>query len=286
MRKVYEFLAFEYMLRRMLLNKQQRPQAEQFMALRRQVRGMTLREKIRTPASGGLPLPPPNLRYRVGASVDIGEFLGVGEFCARDIENLLLQVDRELSDFTQVLDFGCGCGRTLRHFNGRFPTCQFHGTDIDQESITWCQRHLPKVALWNANGASPPTAYDDDTFDLAYAISVFTHLDELSQLAWLTELKRILKPGGLLIATVHGSAVDHNYFQPEQRAEVAQKGFLYTVGARGPLKLDGLPDWYQNTFHTEDYVHREWSKYFTIIRYVERGMQSYQDAIIMRKESS
>jgi hypothetical protein len=113
---------------------------------------------------------------------------------------------------------------------------------------------------------------------------VFTHLDERLQLAWLAELKRILKPGGLLIATIHGTFYSYDNFSPEQKAQVKEKGFLYTVGPTGILKLDGLPDFYQTAFHTKDYVDHEWSKFFKIVKYVEQGMQASQDAVILSKE--
>ncbi|MEJ2750095.1 MAG: class I SAM-dependent methyltransferase, partial [Anaerolineae bacterium] len=166
------------------------------------------------------------------------------------------------------MDFGCGPGRTLIHFRDAASSSRFYGTDIDSEAITWCQQNLTQVAQWRTNKAEPPTEYDDDSFDLIYAISVFTHLDEPLQLAWLAELKRILKPGGLLIGTVHGSFYSHDNFSPEQKACMDEKGFLYTVGSRGTLKLDGLPDFYQTAFHTKAYIFHEWSKFFRIVKYV------------------
>ena len=48
--------------------------------------------------------------------------------------------------------------------------------------------------------------YGDETFDLIYAISVFTHLTEELGRAWIAELRRLLRPGGLLMFTVHGRA--------------------------------------------------------------------------------
>ena len=49
----------------------------------------------------------------------------------------------------------------------------------------------------------PPLPFDDGFFDLIWAISVWTHLTD-NALSWLAEMHRILKPGGLLIATYMG----------------------------------------------------------------------------------
>jgi SAM-dependent methyltransferase len=52
-------------------------------------------------------------------------------------------------------------------------------------------------------GYTPPLEFEDASFDLAWAISVFTHLTDNS-IPWLLELHRLLKPGGTLIATYMG----------------------------------------------------------------------------------
>jgi len=43
----------------------------------------------------------------------------------------------------------------------------------------------------------PPMSYEDNMFDFVYSISIFTHLPEDMQFAWLQELQRITKPGGI-----------------------------------------------------------------------------------------
>ena len=52
----------------------------------------------------------------------------------------------------------------------------------------------------------------------------------------------------------------------------------------GRFKLDGLPDFYQDTHHSRAYIEDTWSKYFTIIGYVERGMNKHQDAVILQNQ--
>src|ERR1043165_8053538 len=49
-----------------------------------------------------------------------------------------------------------------------------------------------------------PLPYKDQMFDLIYSLSVFTHLSENHASQWLSEMNRVLKPGGILIITIHG----------------------------------------------------------------------------------
>ena len=98
-----------------------------------------------------------------------------------------------------MLDFGCGCGRTIMWFAGK--KVKFDGTDIDSEAIQWCHNNL-KFAKFAVNDIMPPLEYEDSKFDLIYSMSVFTHLDEYRQFQWLIELKRVLREDGILIITV------------------------------------------------------------------------------------
>ena len=113
---------------------------------------------------------------------------------------------RNIYSFENILDFGSGSGRVIANFKDAPETCHFYGTDIDAEMVLWCEENIPGIR-WSINGHTPPLAYLDNTFDLIYAISVFTHLDEGMQNAWLGELHRIAKPGAILILTVLGDGI-------------------------------------------------------------------------------
>jgi SAM-dependent methyltransferase len=106
-------------------------------------------------------------------------------------------------DQKRVLDFGCGAGRTLRHFLDEADRAEFWGTDIDEASIKWLRDSLCPPLQVIHNGAAPPVGLAYGTLDLAWALSVFTHLTDFS-LSWLLELHKLLKPDGLLVATYMG----------------------------------------------------------------------------------
>ncbi len=108
-----------------------------------------------------------------------------------------------LNPGARILDFGCGCGRVITWLQQLDSKYQYFGTDIDPEAITWCQENLANFGEYAVNPHLPPTEYADNYFDLVYSISVFTHLSEDMQFAWLKELSRITKPGGYLLLTTH-----------------------------------------------------------------------------------
>jgi SAM-dependent methyltransferase len=101
------------------------------------------------------------------------------------------------------MDFGCGAGRTLRHFVEEAEHAEIWGVDIDAPSIAWLRETLSPPLHLLQNGANPPLQFESGSFDLVWALSVFTHLTDNS-LPWLLELHRLLKEGGLLVATYMG----------------------------------------------------------------------------------
>lgn len=235
-----------------------------------------------------LPLPPPLLRYRVHGSLDRDSFLCVGRTCIENLKNSLTLIGRDLYSFQNVLDFGCGCGRIVRHFYDHPSSFQMYGTDVDAQAIAWCRRRLPFVTFL-VNDPLPPLPFAAGAFDLIYAVSVFTHLDEAHQLAWLKELKRVSKPGATLLVSTHGRFAQLNASQqgglsPEDAEALQTKGLVFKVSETGRFKLDGLPDFYQCTFHRKEYVHEIWSQFFTAKHYIERGINNDQDLVVLSVE--
>jgi len=225
------------------------------------------------------PLPPPRLRYKIQGVSGARAFGKGGTICRDDIEVALGRVGIRLGDLHNVLDFGCGCGRTLIPLSRSFPDMRLFGTDIDEEAVAWCGRELKGLSV-SVNGPAPPLAYPDSAFDLVYAISVFTHLDEQLQYEWLDELSRVTKPGGYLLATIHGPS-SWSSVPTGQRESLKKKGFLFF---KTDIMKGFLPDWYQAAYHSEEYVRQNWTRRFQVVCYQPKGMMNYHDVVILQRE--
>ena len=136
------------------------------------------------------PLPPLHLANRVcslrgrGDPLDSYERLGAA---AKGAILELLPADWSFEG-RRVLDFGCGAGRTLRHFLDEARAAELWGVDTDTESA---RRILCPPLNAELSRRAPPLRFDSASFDLIWALSVFTHLTDHSA-AWLL---RLLRPG-------------------------------------------------------------------------------------------
>lgn len=84
--------------------------------------------------------------------------------------------------------------------------------------------------------------------------------------------------GGYLLLTTHSK----KYFEQVSeglRAAALEKGFYY--GGAG--RTAGLPDFYQTTFHTPEYVRTNWSEFFEVIDICERAVDGHQDIVVCRR---
>jgi SAM-dependent methyltransferase len=153
------------------------------------------------PASDGLPVPPARLIIRVAGTPDVAWFLESGRLAAQSIRDAVERAGTRIDAMGSILDFGCGCGRVIR--NWAQLDARVAGSDLSGAAIDWCRAHLP-FAHFETNGLSPPLAFADAAFELAYALSVFTHLPEAIQHDWADELRRVVRPGGLVLLSTHG----------------------------------------------------------------------------------
>jgi SAM-dependent methyltransferase len=183
------------------------------------VRGAWHRARDRAPGEegpDGLPLPPAHLRLLVdGRNNDVATFIGVGAEMATAIRDATAQAGSPIEAMDAILDFGCGCGRVARHW-APLEGPQVHGSDYNPQLAAWCGENLPFVRV-GVNDLAPPTGYDPGSFDLVYALSVLSHLPADLGQAWVTELRRILRPGGLLIVSVLGDSVRDRLSATERR---------------------------------------------------------------------
>ncbi len=240
----------------------------------------TLRDRRDSSDPTQEPAPPAKLRWRIQINRDRNGYLEAGKKIAQTIQDLSGIAGRDFDSFVDILDFGSGCGRVIQNFRGR--SCNLYATDIDPDLVAWGKSNLPGIQ-WSVNGFQPPLPFNDNSFDLIYGISVFSHLNEDFQHVWLRELQRVARPGAVLILSVQGEYA-LRWFRKDRSYsdEIDERGFLFVTFSKGKFKLDGFPDFYQAAFHTKEYVNNEWSTYFEIVDYVERGLDP-QDAVVLRK---
>lgn len=224
------------------------------------------------------PVPPDRLQVRQTGCVSGPLFFETGRTLARQVVKGFAVVGRPLTEARSILDFGCGCGRVLAGLASLGVRGTVWGTDIDSEAIAWNQEHLGRHGQFLVNAAMPPLVFPDGFFDAIYSVSVFTHLPEAMQFAWLAELRRVLAPGGVAVLSVHGA----HYWKsvhPDVAAKVAVNGFDY----RSAAPTEGLPDFYMVAFHSAGYIRERWSEYFEVLAIEEKLIGSAHDAVVVRR---
>jgi SAM-dependent methyltransferase len=224
----------------------------------------------RVQATDGLPLPPRRLMVRVAGTADADWFLRSGR-AAYDTIAAHVPVERSEA----ILDFGCGCGRVLRYWQDHAGPVT--GSDRDHAAIAWCDRNLI-FARVEPNGLAPPLPFPSDTFGLVYALSVFTHFTEELQTAWRDELRRVLRPGGRLLATTHGRSYLPRLDEPE-RARFEQGKLV--------VRWNELPGSNLcSAYHPEAYVRDTLAQGFELVALEPEGARGNptQDVIVLRKE--
>lgn len=117
----------------------------------------------------------------------------------------------------RILDWGCGPARIIRHFPEMIGNnCQYFGTDYNPMTIEWCDSKIEGITF-NVNDLYPPLAYAENSFDVIYGISIFTHLSAKNHETWSAELYRVLKKEGIIMITSHGQAFNEKLTTSEAK---------------------------------------------------------------------
>ena len=237
------------------------------------------------------PMPPADLRYNVSGIQDEKAFDLLGQRSVTELCNALAGIGRSMLQCHRILEWGCGCGRILRHLEFDPSRQEVFGCDIDPKATDWLTRNMPELQV-TCNGEYPPLPYPDGHFDLILNHSVLSHLDEHHQDAWLAELRRVLSPDGTLILTVLGAHAHRAWISglppdrpdldkavEKSRAALDSKGIYFFVDDGW---ASNFPSYYQSTFHAPWYVFEHWSRFFDIASYIPHGSLDHQDMIVLR----
>jgi len=102
----------------------------------------------------------------------------------------------------QLLDFASGYGRVTRHAVLDISPKRIWVADIYAGGVRFQQEQLGVHGL--VSHADPARFECAETFDAILVSSLFTHLPEATFRSWLRRLWRLLRPGGVLVFSVHG----------------------------------------------------------------------------------
>lgn len=166
---------------------------------------MALPRSIRRPLRRAIPK---SVRYRVSPGsyrVTVGGLWD--EVGTLQFEYLVAQ---GLKAEHRLLDIGCGSLRGGVRFVEYLDVGNYYGLDIDAQLLTAGRRELAKAGLLDRE---PHLIVDDAfrfdrfdaSFDYALAVSVFTHLPFNVIMRCLTEVERVLAPGGRFYATFYAN---------------------------------------------------------------------------------
>lgn len=130
---------------------------------------------------------------------------------------------------SSFLDAGCGTGNNLLHLGRR---ARATGVDFSEEALRFCKERGVAVA----RGSVLQLPFKDGGFDGVTSFDVIYHRWVSDDRAALSEMARVLRPGGLLLVRVpalsmlwgaHDEAVHsrHRYTRGELRALFEAAGF-------------------------------------------------------------
>lgn len=132
----------------------------------------------------------------------------------------ILAVEEVLAPGSRVLDAGCGNGRYLLPLSKKYDVV---GTDISVLALSRARNYLEKSAQDAGFIASSIThlPFSDDSFDAVVCYGVLQHLFENERVLAVEELRRVLRPHGLIFFEVFGtddmrfggSEVENNTFR-------------------------------------------------------------------------
>jgi SAM-dependent methyltransferase len=237
------------------------------------------------PLTRGLvqPLPPESVQTRLTGSSGANSLThGFNQY--RIMKGLAERAGLSLRHARRILDFGSGYARISRFFQKDAPDASFVGVDVDQGLVDWSGTHL-SFGDWQIVPSLPPTTLPGGECSLIVSFSVFTHLSEASQQAWLEELHRWLEPGGVAVVTLwtHPST-SREYHLPhfpeyERLIEEFEAGrFCYSN-----LRYSRMST-YGEAFVPRAHVERTWTRLFDIVEW--RGDEPWspsQTHVALRK---
>ena len=113
-----------------------------------------------------------------------------------------LEVTGRPLEGSRILDYGCGYGLMLRLFSYLTDPDRIAGCDPWDRLIRLCKEAGIVSRLDMTDYLPTSLPYEEQTFDLVLAYSVFTHTSRRASIAALEAIHPVIKPDGLFVLTI------------------------------------------------------------------------------------
>jgi SAM-dependent methyltransferase len=249
-------------------------------------------------AAGGL-LPPrefPGIPGRIhpndfmfdhGSPEEIASYAERAGNVLANIEASLDAAGRTFGDAERWLDFGCGYGRVIRLLVERVPPERVWASDVVAEGVDFCASEFGVHPLYSKPDLG---AVELEPFDVVYAISVLSHLNERNSRAFLRIMGEALRPRGVALFTTHGrrSLEQPDLYGAEFGArkdaiarEVAKRGLSFV-----PYAFTGGDD-YGMAWHAKEWIEATVAELhgdaLRLVRFVPHGLDDHQDVFAFQR---
>ena len=232
----------------------------------------------------GIDLPPLEMRDKVRKGSVLAEsFILEGRQIYEKINESLDKANLLINKNDPIYEFGCGCGRVLRHFISAGYT-NVWGSDVDDSLISWCKSNLSGLEpgenerFWS-NPYSPQEVITNQKFKLIYSISVFTHMNQQNQVDWANSLCNMLQPDGILVV----SFLENNRVNPVKGVLAVERTDLEYK--RSWLGKNDAPQVYYSTYNTAEYLFSLFSNSCRLLSYEKKSIRNHQSLLVMEKLS-
>lgn len=205
----------------------------------------------------------------------------------------------QLPDGASILDFGCGTLRVSRYLIQFKPQYRYLACEVNPHSLEWVMTRFGDAARIFPMNERPPLELADGSVDFAFAWSIFSHYSERLHRDWLEELHRILRPGGYLLATIHGGTLLDRVRNEEGMLsqlrgdgvdmgrvgqDYASPGYgYYSCYPEGVESVKWNPKDFGMSFISPGYIEREWSKLFEVVTIDPGVISNFQDVVLLRR---
>ena len=139
----------------------------------------------------------------------------------RNAEGVAFHLLPHLRPGMKLLDFGCGPGTISVGLAKAVAPGELHGIDLEATQIDMARAAADAGGHGNASfrtGDVTRLPFEDETFDVAHCHAVLMHVPDLD--AALAEVKRVLKPGGIIAA--RELVTSSNFYEPDPDGHLAQ----------------------------------------------------------------